>query len=100
MLPILVAMAAIMYFVMIRPQQKQMKEHRTMLAGLKKGDEYVTQGGLVGRIYEVADRTVTLEVASGVRVRVLKTSIAGRYAVEAPAAPAAAVKVEDKKEEK
>ena len=96
---ILVAMAAIMYFVMIRPQQKQLKEHRALLGSLKKGDEVITQGGLLGRIHEVSDRTVTLEIASGVRVRVLKTSIAGKYVISD--APAAAVtKVEDKKEEK
>lgn len=97
MLPILALMAAIMYFVMIRPQQKQLKEHRALLGALKKGDEVVTQGGLVGRIHEVSDRTVMLEVASGVRVRVLKTSIAGKYVV---AEAAAVTKVEDKKEEK
>jgi preprotein translocase subunit YajC len=97
MLPILAAMAAIMYFVMIRPQQKQLKEHRAMLAALRKGEEYVTTGGLVGRIHEVADRTVTLEIANGVRVRVLKTSVAGKFALEAPVT---AAKVEDKKEEK
>ena len=98
MLPILAAMAAIMYFVMIRPQQKQLKEHRALLGALKKGDEVVTQGGLLGRIHEVADRTVTLEIANGVRVRVLKTSIAAKGGVVD--APAAAAKVEDKKEEK
>jgi preprotein translocase subunit YajC len=97
MLPILAAMAAIMYFVMIRPQQKQLKEHRALLGALKKGDEVVTQGGLLGRIHEVSERTVTLEIASGVRVRVLKTSIAGKGGVaDAPAV----TKVEDKKEEK
>jgi preprotein translocase subunit YajC len=97
MLPILAAMAAIMYFVMIRPQQKQLKEHRALLGALKKGDEVVTQGGMLGTIHEVKDRLVVLEIASGVRIKVLKTSIAGKGgAVEAPAA----AKVEDKKEEK
>ena len=97
MLPILAAMAAIMYFVMIRPQQKQLKEHRALLGALKKGDEVVTQGGMLGTIHEVKDRVVVLEIASGVRIKVLKTSIAGKgSAVEAPAA----AKVEDKKEEK
>jgi preprotein translocase subunit YajC len=92
-----VAIFAIFYFVMIRPQQKQLKEHRALLGALKKGDEMVTQGGLVGRIHEVSERTVTLEIASGVRVRVLKTSIAGKFVItEAPVA----TKVEDKKEEK
>jgi preprotein translocase subunit YajC len=88
---------AIMYFMMLRPQAKQLKEHRALLAGLKKGDDVVTQGGILGRIYAITDRIVTLEIASGVRVRVLKTSIQGRAAVAEEAAPA---KAEEKKEEK
>ena len=89
---------AIMYFMMIRPQQKQLKAHRELVAGLKKGDEVVTQGGMIGRIHVVSEREVTLEVSNGVRIRVLKTSVAGRYAVPGETAPAA--KTEDKKEEK
>jgi preprotein translocase subunit YajC len=92
-----VGLFAIMYFMMIRPQQKQLKTHRELIAGLKKGDEVVTQGGLIGRIHVVADREVTLEVANGTRIRVLKTSVAGRYAA-GEVAPSA--KLEDKKEEK
>ena len=92
-----VGLFAIMYFMMIRPQQKQLKTHRELIAGLKKGDEVVTQGGLIGRIHVVADREVTLEVANGTRIRVLKTSVAGRYAA---GEAAAAAKIEDKKEEK
>jgi preprotein translocase subunit YajC len=71
-----------------------MKEQRAMLASLKKGDEVVTAGGMLGKIHLVEERTVTLEVSSGVRIRVLKSSVAGRYAV-GPEAPAA-----EKKEEK
>jgi preprotein translocase subunit YajC len=93
----IVALFAIMYFIMIRPQQKQLKAHRELLSGLKKGDEVITQGGLIGRIQVVSEREVTLEVANGVRIRVLKSSVAGRYAV-GPEAPAA--KIDDKKEEK
>ncbi|HME92026.1 MAG TPA: preprotein translocase subunit YajC [Myxococcaceae bacterium] len=69
---------AIMYFVMIRPQQKQVREHRALLSGLKKGDDVVTQGGILGKIHAVTDKIVTLEVANGIRVRVLKSSIQGR----------------------
>ncbi len=90
-------LVGIMYFVMIRPQQKQIKAHRELISGLKKGDEVITQGGMIGRIQVVSEREITLEVANGVRIRVLKTSVAGRYAV-GPEAPAA--KNEDKKEEK
>jgi preprotein translocase subunit YajC len=97
------ALFAIMYFVMIRPQQKQLKEQRNMLSALKKGDDVITQGGLLGKVYMVTDKIVTLEVASGVRLRVLKTSIQGKVPViEEEAAKSAAVeeKKEDTKEAK
>ncbi|XXF80577.1 preprotein translocase subunit YajC [Myxococcaceae bacterium GXIMD 01537] len=88
-------LAAIMYFIMIRPQQKQLKAHRDLVAGLKKGDEVITQGGMLGKIHLVSERTVTLEISSGVRIRVLKTSIAGKGTVSDDGA-----KPEEKKEEK
>jgi preprotein translocase subunit YajC len=91
-------LVAIMYFVMIRPQQKQAKTHRELLSGLKKGDEVVTQGGILGKIQLVSEQTVTLEIANGVRVRVLKRSVFAKGAVTDDA-PASA-KPEDKKEEK
>jgi preprotein translocase subunit YajC len=93
------AIFGIMYFLMIRPQQRQQREHRTLLAGLKKGDEVVTGGGLIGRIYAVQDLEVTLEVATGVRVKVLKSTIQGKYKSGAAAEVASAVQGE-KKEEK
>jgi len=91
-------LVAIMYFVMIRPQQKQAKAQRELIAGLKKGDEVVTQGGILGKIHLVSEQTVTVEVASGVRIRVLKRSVYAKGSIsdegQAPAKP------EDKKEEK
>lgn len=96
------AMFAVMYFIMIRPQQKQAQAHKAMLAGLVKGDEVVTQGGMIGKINAITDRVVTLEIASGVKVRMLKTSIQGKYA-PAPekAEPAKTEKPEESsKEEK
>jgi preprotein translocase subunit YajC len=75
------ALFAIMYFVLIRPQQKQMKEQQALLASLKKGDDVVTQGGLLGKVFSVADKVVTLEVASGVKLRVLKSSIQAKVTV-------------------
>ena len=78
---------AIFYFMIIRPQQKQQKTLEQYLGGLKKGDEVVTTGGLIGRIDKVADGILTLEVASNVKVRVLKTQVVGP--VPAPPAPAA-----------
>jgi preprotein translocase subunit YajC len=95
----LVVLVAIMYFVMIRPQQKQLKEHRALLSALKKGDEVITSGGLLGKIHLVDERTVTLEVASGVRIRVLKTAISAKGTVaEGPQTMTAGE--EKKKEEK
>jgi preprotein translocase subunit YajC len=85
-----------MYFVMIRPQQKQAKAHRDLLSGLKKGDEVVTQGGVLGKIHLVSEQTVTLEVANGVRIRVLKRSI---YAKGSVADDAAKSEDKDKKSE-
>ena len=92
----LVALFAIMYLLLIRPQQKQAKQHRALLETLKKGDDVVTQAGLVGRVHTIMDKMVMLEIASGVRVRVLKTSIQGRAASEEPAL----TKGDEKKEEK
>ena len=61
-LPIIL-MFVVLYFLMIRPQMKRAKEHKTMLEALKKGDEVVTSGGLVGRVTKVAEGYVTIEVA-------------------------------------
>lgn len=88
----------IMYFVMIRPQQRQAKEHRTLLQTLKKGDDVVTQSGIVGKVYAVMDKLVVVEIANGVRVKVLKTAIQARGVVPEETAPAKAD--ETKKEEK
>ena len=72
---ILVVFVAVFYFLLIRPQQKRMKEQQAMLSRLASGDEVVTSGGLLGRITEVSDPFVTLEVADGVRIKVQKTQI-------------------------
>src|ERR1700742_1056402 len=66
----------IFYFLLIRPQQKKAKEHQSLLTKLSSGDEVVTTGGLLGRIVEVGDSFVTLEVAEGVRVKVQKFQVA------------------------
>ena len=72
---ILVVFVAIFYFMLIRPQQKRMKEQQAMLAKLASGDEVVTSGGILGRITEVGESFVTLEVADGVRIRVQRGQI-------------------------
>jgi preprotein translocase subunit YajC len=92
-----VLLFVIMYLFVIRPQTKQMKAQRDLHASLKKGDEVVTAGGVLGRIYLVSERTVTLEVSSGVRIRVLKTSISAKGTV---ADDATTAKADEKKEEK
>ena len=74
-------LAAIMYFVLIRPQQKQAKDQQNMIAALKKGDDVVSSSGILGKIVAVADKTITLEVASGVKLRMLKSAIQARVTV-------------------
>ena len=60
----------IFYFLLIRPQQKKQKEHQAMISKLAAGDEVVTTGGIVGRIAEITDNFITLEIAEGVRIKV------------------------------
>ncbi len=64
-----------MYFMIIRPQMKRQKEHRQLLESLEKGNEVITQGGVAGKIREVGENFVVLEVADGVRIRVQKHSV-------------------------
>jgi preprotein translocase subunit YajC len=78
----------VMWFIMIRPEQKRRKETETWLKSLKKGDEVVTSGGVIGRISGLTDSTVTLEVQEKVRIKVLRSSVTGK-APGAAAAPAA-----------
>jgi len=73
----LLAMFAIFYFLLIRPQQKRAKQHKEMIEALKAGDQVVTAGGIHGRVVAVQDKVVTLEIATGVRVKVNRISIAG-----------------------
>ncbi|MFH1808440.1 MAG: preprotein translocase subunit YajC [Pseudomonadota bacterium] len=79
-------MFAIIYFLMIRPQQKQQKKHRDFLSKLKKGDEVVTQSGFLGRVFAVEESVVTLELADKVKVRVLKHAVANMAPGTEPAA--------------
>lgn len=74
LLPIL--MIVVMYFLMIRPQMKRQKEHRAMLDKLAKGDEVITSGGIAGTVAAIGESFVTVEVASGVQLRVQRAAIA------------------------
>ena len=65
----------IFYFLLIRPQQKQAKQHQALLAGLKKGDRVLTSSGIYGKVWAVKDDSVILEVARDVRIEMDKTSV-------------------------
>lgn len=71
----LIVIFVLFYFLLIRPQQKRQKQHKDMVATLKKGDEVVTAGGTLGRITDVGDNFVSLEIAKGVEVKVQKQSV-------------------------
>lgn len=67
---------AIMYFLMIRPQQKKMKEHKAMVDALRRGDQVITQGGLIGKVTKVKeDNEIEVEIAKDVKVRVIQSTI-------------------------
>jgi preprotein translocase subunit YajC len=84
-----ILIALVFYFVFFRPQQKQAKQHQAFVTSLKKGDEVVTQSGIVGTIHAVDDRTVTLDVGGGTKLRVIKNQVAGQWkAVETTATEA------------
>ncbi len=73
----LILIFAIMYFLLIRPQQKKVKEHQAMVEALRRGDQVITQGGIVGKVVKVKeDGEVEVEIADGVKVRVIKSTIA------------------------
>ncbi|MDA9301863.1 preprotein translocase subunit YajC [Amylibacter sp.] len=72
----LILIFGIMYFLMIRPQQKKVKQHQAMVAAVRKGDQIVTAGGLIGKITKVnADNEVEVEISSGVKVKVVQHTI-------------------------
>ena len=72
---LIVAMFAVLYFLMIRPQMKRAKEHKAMVDALQKGDEVVTAGGVLGRISKVGDAHVSLEIAPNVEVQVQRSAV-------------------------
>lgn len=70
-----VLIIVVFYFLLIRPQQKRTKQHREMVTNLKKGDEVVTNGGTLGRITDVGENFITLEVAEGIQVKVQNQAV-------------------------
>jgi preprotein translocase subunit YajC len=71
----LILMFGVLYFIMIRPQMKRQKEHRNMLSAMAKGDEVVTNGGIVGKVTKVSDAYVGVEIAEGTEITVQKGSV-------------------------
>ena len=83
----LILIFAIMYFLLIRPQQKKLKEHKAMVEALRRGHQVLTQGGIVGKVMKVGeDGIVEVEIADGVKVKVLKHTIAQVMSKTEPAA--------------
>ena len=74
----LILFFGIMYFLLIRPQQKKLKEHQTMVEALRRGDQVVTQGGIVGKVTKVKDGEgeIEVEISKGVNVKIVRSTIA------------------------
>jgi preprotein translocase subunit YajC len=71
----LILIFVVFYFLLIRPQAKRAKEHKAMVSALAVGDEVVTSGGILGRITEVSEQFVTVEIADGVRIKVQRATV-------------------------
>ncbi|WP_374301153.1 preprotein translocase subunit YajC [Paracoccus sp. (in: a-proteobacteria)] len=82
----LILIFAIMYFLMIRPQQKRVKQHKEMVSALKKGDQVVTQGGIIGKVASVRDDELEVEIATGVKVRVVRGTVSQVLSATTPVA--------------
>ena len=83
----LILIFAIMYFLLIRPQQRKLKDHKKMVESLRRGDMIVTQGGLIGKVTKVKeDNEIEVELSEGVKVRVVQSTVAHGLSKTAPAA--------------
>jgi preprotein translocase subunit YajC len=74
-LTMIVLMFVIFYFLLIRPQQKRLKDHQNMIAGISRGDVVVTAGGLIGKVAKVSDTEVEIDLAEGMRVKAVKSTV-------------------------
>jgi preprotein translocase subunit YajC len=82
----LILIFAIMYFLLIRPQQNKLKQHKAMVAAVRRGDQVITQGGIIGKVTKVKDdNEVEVEIANGVKVRLIKSTIADVISKTEPA---------------
>ncbi len=89
-LPFILALFAIMYFLLIRPQQKKLKDHQAMISAVRRGDMVVTAGGILGKVTKVKEDgggEIEVEIATGVNVRVLKSTITTVLSKTEPAKP-------------
>ena len=85
----MILIVGIMYFLMIRPQQKRLKEHKAMVEALRRGDQVVTQGGILGKVSKVQDDgIVEVEIAEGVKVQVMRATISQVISKTEPATAA------------
>ncbi|WP_116131843.1 preprotein translocase subunit YajC [Tropicimonas sp. IMCC34043] len=85
----LILIFAIMYFLLIRPQQKKVKQHQKMVSELRRGDQIVTQGGIIGKVSKVRDEgELEVEIAEGVKVRIVRSTVAQVLSKTEPAAEA------------
>jgi len=92
----LVLIFVVFYFLLIRPQQRKAKDHKTMLEALRRGDRVVTGGGIIGTVARVENpEEVTVDIADGVRVRVLRSTISSVLAKPDPAAAREAARQRD-----
>lgn len=82
----LILIFAIMYFLLIRPQQKKVKEHRAMVEAVRRGDQVITQGGIIGKVSKVKDdNEIEVEIAKDVKVRVVKSTLSNVISKTEPA---------------
>ena len=88
-----VLIIGIMYFLMIRPQQQRLKQHRDMVAGIRRGDTVVTSGGIIGKVAKVDDQELQVEIADGVKIKVVRSTVS-EVRGKGEAAPAAKAKAE------
>jgi len=97
-----VLIIGIMYFLMIRPQQKRLKEHQAMVAAIRRGDTIVTSGGIIGKVAKVEDQELQVEIAEGVKIKILRSTVSEvRGKGEgATASPKAKDKDKDKEKDK
>ncbi len=96
---LIVPLIAIFYFLIIRPQNKRLKDHRDMVSNVRRGDTVVTSGGIIGKVVKVDDAELQVEIADNVRVRVVKSTLT-EVRTKGEPAPAAASKTITKTEEK